>query len=128
MSILLKLETKAVDLFSRRLFLRMHDFILVREYKGVPVYAPANKECREKLFCDEYAYALGEGIFVKYKSYAKDIALLEHEHEHVKQLREWGVLFSVLYILQEKTVGYRNNRFEKEARLAERRIRSKRRN
>ena len=43
-----------------------------------------------------------------------------HELEHVRQFRHYGFfLFSFLYLWESARSGYRNNRFEVEARLAE---------
>ncbi|HTN17045.1 MAG TPA: hypothetical protein VL092_05135 [Chitinophagaceae bacterium] len=47
-------------------------------------------------------------------------AWLRHELEHVRQFRHYGfVRFLYLYILESLRKGYRNNRFEIEARNAE---------
>lgn len=118
-NILRWLEVKAVDLVTRKGILAVYDLEEVREYKGVPVYAPSTEECREELFVEAYAFASGEGIFVAYKSYARDKKLMEHEYTHVQQLREWGLLFPTLYWWQNAVNGYEGNYFEIEAEEAE---------
>lgn len=43
-----------------------------------------------------------------------------HELKHVEQYEQRGLIgFLVAYLLESRTNGYYNNRFEKEARLAE---------
>lgn len=108
------------------ILLEMYEFEEVRLYKGVPVYAPADEYCREMVFEEAYAFAYGEGIFVQYKSYARDIELMAHELEHVEQLRTWGAMFGPLYWLEELIRGYDDSRFEIEANEAEERVRRKR--
>lgn len=115
----MRFQAKAVDLFTRRILLLRDEFNYVKDYEGVPVYAAADKECREKHFDDVSAFEFGEGIFVKYKSYVRDKSLMRHEHKHVEQLRRLGFLFPVLYLWEEAVEGYENNRFELEARRAE---------
>jgi len=50
---------------------------------------------------------------------AVDDRLLRHELAHVRQWRREPVLFPVLYALEHLRHGYRNNRYEVEARSAE---------
>lgn len=107
-----RMQVEAVDRASRLVLLDNYDFIEVRKYRGVPVYAPADAFCREEVFCEAYAFAYGEGIFVEYKTYARDIELMAHELEHVNQLRRWGVMFGPVYWLQNLLVGYERNLFE----------------
>jgi len=45
--------------------------------------------------------------------------LLRHELEHVRQGLELGIRFPILYLWEYLTKGYKNNRFEIEARNAE---------
>lgn len=52
--------------------------------------------------------------------FLSDKAWLRHELQHVRQFRQYGMLrFLCLYLLESLRKGYRNNRFEIEARNAE---------
>lgn len=121
-----KLEIRIADRSTHLALLEDYDFEEVRLYKDVPVYAPADEFCREEVFAEAYAFAHGEGIFVEYKTYARDIELMAHEYQHVCQFRKHGMLFEPLYLLQSYLYGYEGNRFEVEAEAVEAIVRRKR--
>lgn len=55
------------------------------------------------------------------KTFLDDRRLLAHELQHVRQYKRYGFLpFIFLYLLESLRKGYHNNKFEIEARQAER--------
>jgi len=69
------------------------------------------------------AMVLGRTIHlhgVNRQAFLADVAWLRHEVCHVRQFRSYGFWrFLWLYLLEYRRCGYYNNRFEVEARLAE---------
>jgi hypothetical protein len=58
---------------------------------------------------------------VSRKDFMRSTAWVVHEVEHVRQFQQYGLFrFSVLYLVEYARRGYYNNRFEIEARTAER--------
>ncbi len=51
-----------------------------------------------------------------------DPALIAHELEHVRQWRQWGVLFPLAYLCELAANGYDGSAFEQAAREAARRL------
>lgn len=76
-----------------------------------------------KLKCHAVAAVFGSTIHlwnVSRESFLKRTPWVVHEVEHVRQFRRYGYLwFPVLYLWESARKGYDNNRFEVEARLAE---------
>lgn len=106
---------------QRLAMLSRYNFVKVRVFEGYPVYCPGNTYTRDRAFEDAYAYQLGRGIFCRTRKDAHNIPLLAHELEHIYQLEEYGLLYPILYELENLWNGYDNNWFEREATKAERR-------
>jgi hypothetical protein len=72
------------------------------------------------------AIVFGSTIFlwkIKKENFLKDKAHLAHELCHVQQFRRYGFYtFLFLYLIESIKKGYYNNRFEVEAREAEKKI------
>lgn len=89
---------------------------LIRTYRGVPVYAPANKKALRQL--DGVAAVYDDGaIYVA--SRRPRAATLRHEYRHHQQAEAWGFLFRPAYAVCELLFGYDANPFEADARAAE---------
>jgi hypothetical protein len=77
-----------------------------------------------KLKSQQVAAVLGSTIHlwnVRREDFLQSTTWVLHELEHVRQFRKYGaVRFLVLYLWESARRGYYNNRFEAEARLAER--------
>lgn len=76
-----------------------------------------------KLRCNRVALTLGQTIHLHNTSRAdflKDTSWVCHELKHVEQFRQYGLFnFTFRYIAESIRKGYYNNRWEVEARLAE---------
>ncbi|MBS1575320.1 MAG: DUF4157 domain-containing protein [Bacteroidetes bacterium] len=76
-----------------------------------------------KLDSDNVALVLGKTIHlynVSKQSFLNDAGWVKHELKHIEQFRQYGFLrFLILYFIEWMKHGYFNNRFEIEARLAE---------
>ena len=64
------------------------------------------------------AVTIGQTIYVRKPIIST--RLLKHEMAHVRQWEQYGIWFLVLYLWESIKHGYTNNRFEIEAREAER--------
>jgi len=106
--------------------IRLFNGLLVRIFKtrkicvidGVPVYVFEGRW--SKTWFEERFHGLvtGEIIFVDYPESADEPELIAHEMEHVRQFREWKLLFPVIYFYELFRVGYMDNRYEVAARRA----------
>lgn len=76
-----------------------------------------------KLKCKAVAAVLGNTIHlwnVSREDFLKRTPWVVHEIEHVRQFQRHGfVWFCILYVWESACRGYHNNRFEVEARVAE---------
>jgi hypothetical protein len=76
-----------------------------------------------KLNCTAVAAVLGNTIHlwnISREEFLKRTPWVVHELEHVRQFRHYGFLrFTFLYVWESARRGYYNNRFEVEARVAE---------
>ncbi|WP_240410086.1 DUF4157 domain-containing protein [Flavisolibacter nicotianae] len=76
-----------------------------------------------KLNAKSVAIVVGQTIHlwnVRRDDFLQCPSWVRHEVEHVRQFRRYGFLrFTVLYLWESLRRGYRNNRFEAEARAAE---------
>ena len=76
-----------------------------------------------KLKADSVAIVIGSTIHLHNTSrenFKKNERWLKHELKHVQQFHEHGfITFIFKYLVESIRNGYYNNRFEKEARLAE---------
>jgi hypothetical protein len=77
----------------------------------------------KKLKCTAVAAVFGNTIHlwnVSREEFLKRTPWVVHEIEHVRQFQRYGFLwFTVLYLWESARRGYYNNRFEVEARVAE---------
>lgn len=77
-----------------------------------------------KLHADKLAIAIGRTIHLHRtgrEEFLQNKRWLLHEMIHIDQFRRYGLLrFIVLYLWESLRKGYYNNRFEVEARMAER--------
>ncbi|MFB9863413.1 hypothetical protein [Rufibacter immobilis] len=84
--------------------------------------SPFARIARWVLKSSNVAMVLGKSIHlsgVSKENFLRDRAWVAHELVHVRQFQEHGyVKFLWLYLLESMRVGYYNNRFEAEARLA----------
>jgi hypothetical protein len=82
------------------------------------------KIAAKKLRCRQVALVLGKTIHLYNTTREEFLAnpeWLMHELEHVRQFRQYGFAgFIVRYLVETLRKGYWNNRFEVEARAAER--------
>lgn len=106
-----------------RLFRVVYRFTHAFTLDGVKFYTAASRRAKE-FFRRAGALALAIGTSV-YAQYRKSLTprIIAHELEHVRQAREHGILFPWKYWRELHRVGYHRNRFEQEARRAERRPR-----
>jgi hypothetical protein len=88
----------------------------VRVMRGALVPALGGRLAR--LGAPAAAVAIGRTIVVHPATALTD-RLLRHELAHVRQWREHGAVFPVLYVWNHFRYGYRDNPFEVEARQAE---------
>lgn len=76
-----------------------------------------------KLGGNRVAIVLGKTVHLwqaTAEDFLKNERWLRHELAHIRQFKEYGFLrFIFLYLAESIRYGYRNNRFEKEARQAE---------
>jgi hypothetical protein len=76
-----------------------------------------------KLKCRQVAIVVGETIHLHNTSrqeFLSNLSWVRHEMAHLEQFKRYGTLnFLLLYLLESIRKGYRNNRYEIEARLAE---------
>jgi hypothetical protein len=83
------------------------------------------KIAARKLNADKVAIVIGKTIHlfnVSKDVFLKDEKWVKHEICHVKQFEKYGYFnFIIKYLWQSWKHGYRNNKFEVEARLAEER-------
>jgi hypothetical protein len=83
------------------------------------------KIAARKLNADKVAIVIGKTIHlfnVSKDVFLKDEKWVKHEMCHVKQFEKYGYFnFIIKYLWQSWKHGYRNNKFEVEARLAEER-------
>jgi hypothetical protein len=81
------------------------------------------KIAAQKLNADKVAIVIGKTIHlfnVSKEIFLKDEKWVKHEMCHVKQFEKYGYFnFIIKYLWQSWKHGYRNNKFEVEARLAE---------
>jgi hypothetical protein len=79
-----------------------------------------------KLRADSMAITLGGTIHLHNadrEEFLNNEQWLRHEMAHVRQFRRYGFLrFITLYLLESLRKGYQNNRFEVEARAAEKQV------
>ena len=91
--------------------------IRIRENSWIA--AIAAKKLGEK----KVAIVLGNSIHLhqtRRDEFLADISWVNHELRHIAQFRKYGFLaFIALYLWESMKNGYRNNRFEQEARTAE---------
>ena len=76
-----------------------------------------------KLKQDKMAMVMGKTILLHdttRQEFINNRKWIRHELAHVKQFKKYGyLLFLVLYLVESIKNGYYNNKYEKEARLAE---------
>jgi hypothetical protein len=81
------------------------------------------KIAAQKLNSDKVAIVIGKTIYlfnVSKEIFLKDEKWVKHEMCHMKQFEKYGYFnFIIKYLWQSWKHGYRNNKFEVEARLAE---------
>lgn len=81
------------------------------------------KIAARKLRSENVAIVIGKTIHlfnVSEENFLKDEKWVKHEMCHVRQFEKYGYFnFIIKYLWQSWKHGYRNNRFEVEARLAE---------
>jgi hypothetical protein len=81
------------------------------------------KIAAQKLNADKVAIVIGKTIHlfnVSKEIFLKDEKWVKHEMCHLKQFEKYGYFnFIIKYLWQSWKHGYRNNKFEVEARLAE---------
>ena len=72
---------------------------------------------------EKAAIVIGKTIFlngVKKETFLADQQWLQHELCHIRQFKQFGFFrFLILYLMESLKHGYHNNRFEVEARAAE---------
>lgn len=89
----------------------------IRVVEGISVYVFVGRI--RLLFENRFrGLVTGEIIFVDCNESAYDKELIAHELEHVRQFREWKLLFPILYFIEHFRVGYRDNKYEVAARRA----------
>ena len=64
------------------------------------------------------AITLGERIYVRDKTDARDSRLMRHEFAHVLQWRRYGLKFAIMYLWENWRQGYKRNIYEIAARRA----------
>ncbi|QNF34108.1 DUF4157 domain-containing protein [Adhaeribacter swui] len=78
---------------------------------------------------DNVAMVLGKAIHlsgVKKEAFLRNQAWVAHEHCHLQQFKKYGFFrFLWLYLIESMKVGYYHNKFEVEARLAEKTLDAK---
>ena len=76
-----------------------------------------------KLGCSSVAMVLGKTIYLHHVTkdeFMQDAAWLKHELCHVAQFKKYGLFrFTIIYLWESICKGYQNNKFEIEARTAE---------
>jgi len=72
---------------------------------------------------DNIAFTLGRTIYLHNASaqeFIQDQRWVKHELKHVEQFKRYGFIpFIALYTIETIRHGYHNNKYEKEARMAE---------
>lgn len=113
------LGLKVINLYGT--FLRMmYRFTYVYTVEEVDFYVAA--DARTRAFFDEHhalAMAVGSEVYARSRR-ALTADVIAHEMKHVEQAKEHGVLFPLKYWAASSR-GYQKNKFEKQARRAERR-------
>lgn len=75
---------------------------------------------------DNVAFTLGRTVHLynaTAQEFLQDTRWVKHELKHVEQFKRYGfITFITRYIIETMKRGYRNNKYEVEARMAEREI------
>lgn len=100
-----------------RLLRLKRDFVFWKFVEGVPVYVATKQGA--KLMEDTEAFAYGETIYARSRR-AFTAGVRRHELKHVEQFRKGGWAFVLDYWDQTRRWGYWHNKYERQARYAER--------
>jgi len=77
----------------------------------------------KKLRCSQVAIVVGDTVHLHNTSkneFLSNLPWVRHEKVHLEQFRRYGTInFVMRYLVESIRKGYRNNRFEIEARMAE---------
>lgn len=97
-------------------------FKLLRTDRGAIEYVATSRTPSKVWSGDAAAYVIGDVVFWPTEASSRSKRLLRHEVCHVNQSRRIGpITFAVKYALESLLRGYDHNRYEIEARRAERR-------
>jgi hypothetical protein len=96
-------------------------FKFIRSDRGAQEYS-ATRKTPKKIFDGIAAFTLHNYIFYSSMKAARTASICKHELDHVRQSKRLGIiLYDIWYCIETLLVGYEDNRFEVEARLAEKR-------